>query len=123
MATANARPPPTLSSQAFRVHDTTYRTATLHDATTTSSTEHHRPHPTRVFRDGFLNRMERDIVRREVSATGTVHTSHAAFEPSRAATFLEVSLADGPLVKQHPRTATGFEPRRPYQWGPLGGIS
>lgn len=123
MALANARPPPTLSSQAFRVHATTYRTATPHDATATRNKEQHRPDPTRVRRDGFLNRMERDIARREVSATHTVHTAHAAFKPSRSDAFLEVSLADGPVVKQHLRTATGLEPRRPYQWGPLGGIS
>ena len=36
--------------------------------------------------------------------------------------FQEVSLTGGPIVKNHKSTKTGFETKRPYQWGPLGGF-
>ena len=35
--------------------------------------------------------------------------------------FKEVSVGAGPVIKSHSNRKTGLEPRRPYQWGPLGG--
>ena len=35
--------------------------------------------------------------------------------------FKEVTLTGGPIVKTVKSNKTGMEPKRPYQWGPLGG--
>ena len=35
--------------------------------------------------------------------------------------FQTVTLTGGPIIKTHKSYKTGLEPKRPFQWGPLGG--
>ena len=73
----------------------------------------------------FLARMEEDIEGRRRSAFITELRKDPRFRPSMLEPpkpkFKEVTLTGGPIIKSHKHWKTGLEPKRPYQWGPLGG--
>ena len=73
----------------------------------------------------FLARMESDIENRRRDAFLVELRKDPRFKPSMLEPpkpkFKEVSVGAGPIIKSHSLRKTGLEPRRPYQWGPLGG--
>ena len=73
----------------------------------------------------FLSRMEADVEERRRTAFLVELRKDPRFRPSMLEPpkpkFQTVSLAGGPIIKSHKHWKTGLEPKRPYQWGPLGG--
>ena len=73
----------------------------------------------------FLSRMEVDIEERRRTAFIDQLRKDPRFKPSMLEPpkpkFQTVTLTGGPIIKTHKSYKTGLEPKRPYQWGPLGG--
>ena len=74
---------------------------------------------------GFLARMEGDTDARRKTKYINELKKHPSFKPSMLEPpkprFKVASLTDGPVIKTTPAGKTGLEPKKPYQWGPLGG--
>ena len=73
----------------------------------------------------FMARADRDLAARRQQNFINQLKKHPQFKPSMLEPpkpkFKEVSVGAGPIYKTHKSYKTGLEPRRPYQWGPLGG--
>lgn len=72
----------------------------------------------------FMSRMDHDTDARRRNSFINELKKHPHFKPSMLepkSKFKEVSLTAGPVVKTIKQNRTGLEPRRPHQWGPLGG--